>query len=59
MAHKHDGTLYYIVVDNKTNECLYDDWADVLTFNSEEEAQEYIEDYELEETHHIETWLDY
>lgn len=59
MAHKHDGTLYYVIVENETNNTLRDDCYDILTFDSEEGAQDYIEEYELEETHHVETWLDY
>lgn len=59
MAHKHDGTLYYIIVDNQTGDYLYDSWADVLTFNSEEEAQEYIDENLCEIDYHVETWLDY
>lgn len=59
MTHKHDGTLYWIIVDNQTGDSLYDSWADVLTFDSEEEAQEYIDDNLCEIDYHVETWLDY
>ena len=59
MAHKHDGELYYVIVENKTNSTLRDDWYDILTFDSEEEAQEYIDENFCEIDYHVETWLDY
>ena len=59
MAHKHDGTRYFIIIDDQTGDCLYDSWADVLTFDSEEEAQEYIDDNLCEIDYQVETWLDY
>lgn len=59
MAHPHHGDRYYIIVDNKTNQARYDDWGDIIGFNTKAEAREYIEEYELEETHHVDTWLDY
>jgi len=58
MAHKHDGTLYYIIIDECSKDALRDGWADILTFYTEEDAQDYIDDYGLENVH-IEEWLDY
>jgi len=59
MAHKHDGTVYYILVSNKTGDALYDSWADILTFNTEDEAKEFQEDMEYQDDYHIETWIDW
>lgn len=59
MAHKHDGTRYFIIIDNNSGECLYDSWADILTFETEVDAETYMIDHDLGETHHVETWLDY
>lgn len=59
MAHKHDGTRYFIIIDNETGEALYDSWADILTFETELDAETYMMDHDLDDTHHVETWLDY
>ena len=59
MAHPHQGDLYYIIVDNENKQALYDSWANLMTWETEYDAQIYLEDHDLEDTHHVETWLDY
>lgn len=47
----HDGKRYVIIVDDVDGEALFDSWCDLIKFNSIEEAEDYIEEHELDCVH--------